>query len=456
MSVDVREVDPRKRFSRSAIHKPVPFSPFRYLGLLLPIPLFAWYWAGEALHKMELEWLRANPGQAQSLAEVCQTGGAGVCELYTPVAFAHWLALSLLLFIPKFMLLVASLPGWSHRWQERFLRHASWLGALGLLITLAMVISRGVVGALMLWFVPQVWWNNDTLGVQLAAIAVIVGVIRVPPHVMAAWRLWRGFSKTRTGKLVTQEEVPALWALVVEACRRLDVAMPDYLVMGVAPDCRLEFGKMRLEPGRHVLNGSILYLGATLATTLERDRLALLIEHALLKGRGKFGVWLPAAEDWIASSEGFLKEHKEIRAGGDLPSAVDPALFCWEGWLQTLKKMLQNFREEHAWLQKKGMEYEVEQAAPEVAALLEQASLAYRKDVFHLFIVNLSSGVHCPAVLSWFAKAFAQRRPQDAAINVHAYTSAALETELVLLEKEWLVKTSQATTPTDCWELRAA
>jgi hypothetical protein len=138
-----------------------------------------------------------------------------------------------------------------------------------------------------------------------------------------------------------------------------------------------------------------------------------------------------------------------------LPSAADPALFCWEGWLLTLKKMQQNFHEEHAYLQKKGIEYEFEQAAPEVVALLKEASLAYRKDVFHLFIVNLSSGVHCPAVLHWFAKAFAQRRPQDAAMHVHAYACAALETELVLLEKEWLVKTSQATTPTDCWELRA-
>ncbi len=91
--IDVREVDPRKNYFRSAISKPVPFSPFRYLGLVLPIPLMAWYWAGEALHKMELDWLRANPGQAQSLAEACQAGGAGVCELYAPVAFTHWLAL---------------------------------------------------------------------------------------------------------------------------------------------------------------------------------------------------------------------------------------------------------------------------------------------------------------------------------------------------------------------------
>lgn len=454
--IDVREVDPRKDFSRSAIHKLAPFSPFRYLALLVPIPLLAWYWAGAALHKMELDWLRANPGQTQSLADACQASSAGMCALYAPVALTHWLSLGLLLFIPKFMLLVASLPGWPPRWQERILRNASWLGALGLLLTLTMVMLRGAVAAMTVWFVPQIWWGNDTIGLQLAVIICIVAVIRVPPHALAAWRLWRGFSKTRTGKPVTAHEVPTLWALVDETCRRLGVAAPDHLVMGVAPDCRLQLGKMRLEPGRQVLDGRVLYLGATLAAALEHERLALLVEHALLRSRGKFGAWLPAVQDWVESSEGNLKEMKEARSGGALPSATDPALSCWEGWLITLKKMLDNFKEEHAYQQKKGMEYEVEQAAPAVAGILNDAALAYRQDVFHLFVVNLSSGVHCPAVLNWFTKAFRQRRPGDAAAGIHSYTSAALETELVLLEKEWLVKTSQASTPTDCWELRAA
>jgi hypothetical protein len=456
MSIDVREVDPRKPFSRSAISKPVPFSPFRYLWLLLPIPLFCWYWAGEALHKLELDWLRAHPDQARPLAEICQAGSSGICELYTPVAFAHWLALSLLLFIPKFMLVVASVPNWSQRWQERVLRNASWLGLLGLLATFAMVVARGVCGALLAWFAPQIWWQNDTVGVQVAAVIGIIAVIRIPPHVKVIWQLWRGFSKSRTGKPVTPAEAPALWAMVNDACGRLGVAVPDYVVMGIVPDCRLELGKIQLQPSRQVLDGRTLYIGATLATSLEHDKLTLVIEHALLKSRGKYGAWLPAAEDWVESSEGIVKELKQIRAAGDLPSATDPALFCWEGWLIILKRTLQNFREEHAYLQKKGIEYEVEQAAPEVANLLKEATQAYRKDVFHLFIVNLSSGVHCPAVLHWFGKAFAQRRPDDAASHVHAYTSAALETELVLLEKEWLVNTSQATTPTDCWELRAA
>lgn len=456
MSIDVREVDPRKHFSRSAITKPVPFSPFRYLYLLLPIPFFCWYWSREALHKLELDWLRTHSEQTLSLVDICQTSNTDACELYTPVAFAQWLALGLIFFIPKFMLLVASLPNWSQRWQEWVLRNASWIGALGLLVTFAMVLIRGVTGGLLVWFAPQVWWNNDTVGVQIAAVIGIIAVIRVPPHAKAAWQLWRGFSKCRTGKIVSQQEAPAIWSLVGDACRRLEVAMPEHLVIGIVPECRLEFGKMRLEPNRQVLNGRTLYLGATLASSLAHDKLALVIEHAMLKSRGKYGAWLPATEDWVESSEGVLKELKESRAAGDLPSATDPALFCWEGWLITLKKMQQNFREEHAYLQKKGIELDVEQAAPEVANLLKEASQAYRKDVFHLFIVNLSSGVHCPAVLHWFSKAFAQRRPQDAAMNVHAYTSAALESEVVLLEKEWLVKTSQATTPTDCWELRAA
>ncbi len=454
--IDVREVDPRKDHFRSAISKPVPFSPFRYLGLLLPMLLLGWYWAGESLHKLELDWARANPGESRPLAELCASGASDACDPYNTIAFTHWLALAVLLFLPKFMLLAASLPAWSQRWQERFLRHARWLGAIGLLVTLTMVLARGAVAALTAWFIPQIWWENHTIGVQIATVICIIAAIRTPPHLKAIWQLWHGISRSRTGKPVTPAEAPALWLLVNQACAHLDIPAPDYLVMGVAPDCRLTFGKMRLQPDRKVLDGRVLYIGATLAATLDEARLALLIEHAMLRSRGKYGAWLPAAEDWIESSAGYLKEHKEMRAAGGVPSAVDPALFCWEGWLILLKKMLANFKEEHAWLQKQGMELEVEQDAPHVAELLKEAAQAYRKDVFHLFVVNLSSGVHCPAVLSWFARAFAQRRPGDAAANAHAWTSAALESELVLLEKEWLVATSQATTPTDCWELRAA
>lgn len=454
--IDVREVDPRKDHFRSAISKPVPFSPFRYLGLLLPMLLLGWYWAGESLHKLELDWARANPGELRSLAELCGSGANAACDPYNTIAFTHWLALGVLLFLPKFMLLAASLPGWSQRWQERFLRNARWLGAIGLLTTLVMVLARGAIAALAAWFIPLIWWDNHTVGVQIAAVICIIAFIRTPPHLQAIWGLWRGISRNRTGKPVTPAEAPALWSLVTETSARLNVAAPDYLVMGVAPDCRLTFGKMRLQPGRTVLDGRVLYIGATLAATLDKARLALLIEHALLRSRSKYGAWLPAVEDWGESSDGYLKEQKEVRAAGGLPSVVDPALFCWEGWLILLRKMLANFKEEHAWLQKQGMELEVEQGAPQVAEMLKEATQTYRKDVFHLFVVNLSSGVHCPAVLSWFARAFAKRRPQDATANAHAWTSAALESELILLEKEWLVATSQATTPTDCWELRAA
>jgi hypothetical protein len=141
---------------------------------------------------------------------------------------------------------------------------------------------------------------------------------------------------------------------------------------------------------------------------------------------------------------------------GEAGAAADPALYFCDEWLQVLKRMLPPFQAEHGYAQKSDMQEEAEQQAVLVGALLADAQTAYRKEVFHLFIVNLTSGIHCPAVFIWFAKAFAKRRPGQAVKELSTYTNVALNEELVLLEKEWLIKTAQASTPTDCWELRAA
>ncbi len=63
-----------------------PFSPFRYLFLLMPIPFFAWYWANQALHRLELEWLRAHPNHLRSLAQACEVASGGVCEVHARAA----------------------------------------------------------------------------------------------------------------------------------------------------------------------------------------------------------------------------------------------------------------------------------------------------------------------------------------------------------------------------------
>ena len=143
-------------------------------------------------------------------------------------------------------------------------------------------------------------------------------------------------------------------------------------------------------------------------------------------------------------------------AAGELGIAADPAITCWGGWLTIVTQMIKGFKAEHDFGQKTGIEQEVEENAPKVRKLLDDAALTYKKDVFHLFIVNLTCGVVCPSVLPWFSRAFAQRHPIAKTAHASIYTSQSMNDELVLLEKEWLVKTSQASTPTDCWELRAA
>jgi hypothetical protein len=453
---DARRFTLNGRKNGVIMRNPPPFSPFRYLALLLPIPLLCWYWAGEALHRLEIDWVRAHPGQSESLAEACSTAFNAACDLYAHVEFTHALALSVLLFIPKFMALAASLPRWPARWQRWVLTHAQWLGSLGLLITFSLVALRGTIAAMTVWFIPQVWWNNDSFGVQLAAVIGVIAVARVPRHLWIAAKLAFGFSRRRTGRSITREECPHLWSAIEHAAFRLDVTVPEQLVLGVFPDCRLVLGRMTLDPTGQVVKGRILYLGATLATTLTDAQLRDVIEQALLRTRGKFGAWLPWAQDWLEASGAYLKDIKDARAGREIANEADPAIVCWDGWLTLLRTMADAQREEHAFHQKLGMEKDADEQAPRVRELLAAAAQAYRKDEFHLFIVNLSCGIHCPPVLSRFAQAFGRRQAGVQATPHTRFISPSLADELTLLEKEWLIKTGQATTPTDCWELRAA
>lgn len=435
---------------------PAPFSPFAYLALLLPIPIFAWYWAGQALHKLELQWVRAEPGSLQSLAEACQTQPNALCGMHAPVDFTHSLALALVLFLPKFMFLVASMPHWPQRWQRWVLQRAALLGGIGLIVTFLMVVARGVVATLTAWFMPLIWLGNDTYGVQLAAIIGLIAIMRIPRHMHVIWLLSTRFERRRTGREASREEAPALWTAIDQLARKLGIPAPERLVLGLFPDCRLTIGKMTLDPTEQVIEGRILYLGATLAASLPAAQLQQVVEQALVRSRGKFGAWLPAVEDWLDASQAFLKDLKERRAQREIAGAADPAILCRDGWLLILRRMADALTGEHAFYQKLGIERDIDTHAPRVRELLANAVLAYRKDTFHLLIVDLTCGIDCPPAVSRFAQAFAQREPSVKAIAQSSYISQALIEAVTLAEKEWLIKTGQASTPTDCWELRAA
>jgi hypothetical protein len=454
--VDAREFSLYKPRISGLPPKDMAYGPFKYLSVLMPIAVFGAYWSGEALHRLELQWVREHPGQAHTLADACALTSAAPCDVVSKVSLTYWLALGLLICAQCFLSLMLSLPKWPAAVCRRILMRADALTGIGLALTLAMVIVRGIVAAMSVWLICTVWWNNETLGVQLAAVIGVVALTRLPPHMKMAWLLYARFSRRRTGREVWRAECPALWQLIDEQCRRLQIASPQHLVLGVFPDCRAEVGKMTLDPEEKIIGGSILYVGATLANSLTEEQLRLLIGHALLRMRGGYGNWLPAAEDWLEAKDAWLQDCKSRRAMRELGAAVEPALYFCDEWLTLLKRMLPAFQAEHAYAQKADMQHEAERQAPAAAALLADAQLAYRKDVFHLFIVNLTSGVECPAVFMWFAKAFAQRHAGQAYKDASCYTERALNDELVLLEKEWLIKTAQASTPTDCWELRAA
>ncbi|CAN5402068.1 hypothetical protein BH11PSE11_BH11PSE11_14750 [soil metagenome] len=454
--MDAREVNLYAGRPLFIIRKPKPFSVVSFLGQVGFIAFMVWFWGGEALHKMELQWAQSNSGNSQALADFCKAAAAAPCDVYLHVALAHGIALTLLLTALKFTTLASSMPSWPRTLQKRLLQHPALIGGIGLLVTLALTVGRGVVAVLAAWYFPVVWTGSDSFAVPMASIIGLIAILRLPPHLKMIWELFSCFTRERTGREVSRNESPALWEMIDDACQRLGVKTPTHLVLGIFPDCRLEIGKMRLEPSRKVIDGHVLYLGATLSNSLDQEQLAQLIDHALLRSRGEMGDWMPAAEDWLESREVFLKDCKERHAAGELKGAVIPALMCWDGWLLIVKRMIRGFKAEYDFAQKAGIQLKVDAEAPKVRRLLDDAALAYRKDVFHIFIVNLTCGIVCPPVLSMFSRAFEQRHAMDSRGSPSVHTAKAINDELVLLEKEWLVKTSQASTPTDCWELRAA
>ena len=268
------------------------FSPFQYLFMLVPVPFLAWYWTGQALQRMELGWAR-EAVDPRTLEQACQTLSASPCDVYLPISQLHHWSLLVLLIVPNFMLLVASLPKWPRKWQERVMRHAAWLGGLGLLLTLLLVMARGAIAVGAVWLLPPVWWGAKNKIMQLALVFAMVAITRVPPHARMAWQLWRRFARRRVGRVIERSEQPAIWSLIDAVSQRLGISGPTHLVLGVFPDCRLEAGKMTLDPSERIIQGDILYLGITLSATLDAGQLQRLIEQALLRRRGAIGKWLP-------------------------------------------------------------------------------------------------------------------------------------------------------------------
>lgn len=436
--------------------KCMDYSPFRYLRLLLPIPFFAWYISGEALHKLDTQWWRQHPTSTQSLAEACRTTTEASCTIFARVSAAHELALATLLAVALVAVLMASMPRWPAAWQERVLKNAAALLGAGLAFTVLASAANGIAATLAAWLIPAVWWHSPGIGLQLALTGSLFVFLRLTSQSRQAWSLARRYVHRRTGREVGRAEGAALWQLIDNECRQLNIAAPQTLVLGVFPACRLAMGKMLLDPAERQIEGRVLYLGATLVNALPEEELRLVVRHALSRSRGLLGAWLPAVEDWLESKQRFLDECKQRRELRMTDGAGDPALAFCDEWLMTLRRTLPAFQAEHAYLQQVDRQQQAEEEAECAEAILDEAALAYRKDVFHLLIVNLGSGMDCPPVFAWFGRAFARKHLRQAPKHGSLYASPVLNRELVLLEKEWLIKTAQASTPTDCWELRSA
>ncbi|MBI1891160.1 MAG: hypothetical protein HYS18_10970 [Burkholderiales bacterium] len=436
--------------------KCMDYSPFRYLRLLLPIPFVAWYASGEALHRLETQWVRAHPASKQTFAEACHAMPDASCAVDVRVIVTHELALATLISIALVIMLMVSMPRWPSPWQERGLKNAAPLLGIGLLFTLQAGMTNGVLMTLTAWLVPTVWWNSPGIGLQLALTVGLFAFLRFSSQAKLAWRLFRRFVRRRTGREAGAAECTALWQLIESECRRLQIAKPTHLVLGVFPDCRLVVGKMTIDPAERQIEGRILYLGATLVNALLEEELRLVVRYALTRNCGRLGHWLPAVEDWLEAKQRYLDECKYLREVRMTNGAGDAALAFCDEWLTAVRRSLPGFQAEHAYAQTVDRQQQAEEEAIQAQTILSDAALAYRKDVFHLLIVNLGSGMACPPVFAWFGRAFAHQHLQHVPKNASVFASPTLNQELVLLEKEWLIKTAQASTPTDCWELRSA
>ncbi|MBS0307442.1 MAG: hypothetical protein JSS58_00595 [Proteobacteria bacterium] len=408
---------------------------FDYLRVMLPMPLFAWFWSGQALQKLGLEWTRTYPTDLRGMEATCHAIKMAGCEAYLPVTLTHGLALLLLLSLLGLVLIAASMPTWPQAWQQAVMKKAGLLGGIGLTLTFLMIAGRGALSALAVWFIPKVWWGYDALAA--AAIIGTIALIRIPPHAIAAWTLAFKGQPQCVGKLVTPEESPRLWQLIDDTCRELGIASPTHLVVGLTPDCRLHTGKLRLLPENSLIAGDVLYLGATLSDTLHETALRMLLRQALSRRHGRLGAWFPAVEDWLNNAEKLLQATRNTPQR--MESAAAPAYACRAGWLAIVQSMLSTRREEYDHAMQSHHAQSGEHLASD--AILTHAREIWRIQVLPRLMLGLSNGNNQPRVMAWFAAAMDAR---DAA-NPPAHDDPALSRELVLLERQWLVESGQIT-----------
>jgi hypothetical protein len=71
--------------------------------------------------------------------------------------------------------------------------------------------------------------------------------------------------------------------------------------------------------------------------------------------------------------------------------------------------------------------------------------------------VDISKGSRNTPVISWFAEAVARNGQSTSGTGAEfGLSSAALSTEIIALERDWLIDSGQAHTPHDSWELRGS
>lgn len=128
--------------------------------------------------------------------------------------------------------------------------------------------------------------SSDILLCGLSVTCVVFGAYALIAALKFARRASVEVPAPMTGRRVTPEEEPKLWALVRDIARSMSARVPDHIVLGLEDTFFITSHEVLLRNGNR-LRGCTLYLGVTYMICLSRRDFKAVVAHELAHYRGK-------------------------------------------------------------------------------------------------------------------------------------------------------------------------
>ena len=196
---------------------------------------------------------------------------------------------------------------------------------------LIQVLGQGVLAVALSFWVTAFWF--EMYSVKLILLAAILAGCAVLALIAAIFRklpAWSEFS----GRLVTKEAAPALWARVSQMAEKLGIAPPDNIFVGI--DDNFFVTEHPVKVGEQQYRGRTLFASLSLLKTLSRSEADAVLAHELAHFSGEDTIYGRRISPLLGKYIHYLEA---LYHGGISRPIFHFMLFFWSLYQLSLKKL---------------------------------------------------------------------------------------------------------------------